>query len=74
MEHIHSLTLTHFRMKFSNTLFKGGLLVALMVLCANFAMAQRTVKGKVTDADNGESLIGATVTVDALKTGDTPSK
>ncbi|MBC7776002.1 MAG: SusC/RagA family TonB-linked outer membrane protein, partial [Phycisphaerae bacterium] len=49
-------------MKFLHTLTKGGLLVALLLLC-NFAMAQRTVKGKVTDAENGDGLIGASVSV-----------
>ncbi len=49
-------------MKFLHTLTKGGLLVALLLLC-NFAMAQRTVKGKVTDAENGDALIGASVSV-----------
>jgi len=49
-------------MKFLHTLTKGGLLVALLLLC-NFAMAQRTIKGKVTDAENGDGLIGASVSV-----------
>ncbi|MDO8368864.1 MAG: TonB-dependent receptor [Saprospiraceae bacterium] len=49
-------------MKFFHTLTKGGLLVALLLLC-NFAMAQRTVKGKVTDAEGGDALIGASVSV-----------
>lgn len=49
-------------MKFLHTLTKGGLLVALLLLC-NFAMAQRTVKGTVTDAENGDALIGASVSV-----------
>lgn len=49
-------------MKFLHTLTKGGLLVALLLLC-NFAMAQRIVKGKVTDAENGDALIGASVSV-----------
>lgn len=49
-------------MKFLHTLSKGGLLVAFLLLC-NFAMAQRTVKGKVTDAENGDALIGASVSV-----------
>lgn len=49
-------------MKFLHTLTKGGLLVALLLLC-NFAMAQRTVKGKVTDAEGGDALIGASVSV-----------
>lgn len=50
-------------MKFSNTLKKGGLLVALLVMLVAAVSAQRTIKGKVADADNGEGLIGATVTV-----------
>ena len=49
-------------MKFLHTLTKGGLLVALLLLC-NFAMAQRIVKGKVTDAEGGDALIGASVSV-----------
>ena len=49
-------------MKFLHTLSKGGLLVALLLLC-NFAMAQRIIKGKVTDADGGDALIGASVSV-----------
>lgn len=49
-------------MKFLHTLTKGGLLVAFMLLC-NFAMAQRIVKGNVTDAENGDALIGASVSV-----------
>ncbi|MBK6931663.1 MAG: SusC/RagA family TonB-linked outer membrane protein [Saprospirales bacterium] len=39
------------------------MLLAFMMLLSNFAVAQRTVTGKVTDAENGEPLIGATVTV-----------
>ena len=34
-----------------------------MMLLSNAAMAQRTVKGKVTDAETGDALIGATVAV-----------
>ena len=49
-------------MKFLHTLSKGGLLVALLLLC-NFAMAQRIVKGTVTDAETGDALIGASVSV-----------
>lgn len=49
-------------MKFLHTFTKGGLLVAFLMLLGNFALAQRTVKGKVTDAESGEGLIGATVT------------
>jgi TonB-dependent starch-binding outer membrane protein SusC len=63
VKYVFITKLNSFRMKFSNTLSKGGILVALLVLLANFTFAQRTVKGKVTDAENGEGLIGATVTV-----------
>lgn len=52
-----------YRMKFLHTLSKGGMLVAFLTLLSNFAFAQRTVTGKVTDAENGEALIGATVSV-----------
>lgn len=50
-------------MKFLHTFSKGGMLAALLLLLGNFALAQRTVVGKVTDAENGEPLIGATVSV-----------
>ena len=50
-------------MKFLNTVTKGGALIAFLMLLSNFAFAQRTVKGKVTDAESGEGLIGATVSV-----------
>jgi TonB-dependent starch-binding outer membrane protein SusC len=50
-------------MKFFNTFAKSGMLVALLMLLGSAVMAQRTVKGKLTDAETGEGLIGATVTV-----------
>lgn len=50
-------------MKFLNTVTKGGALLAFLMLLSNFALAQRTVKGKVSDAETGEGLIGATVSV-----------
>jgi TonB-dependent starch-binding outer membrane protein SusC len=50
-------------MKFSNTLKKGSLMVALLVMLVAAVSAQRTVRGKVTDSESGEGLIGATVTV-----------
>lgn len=50
-------------MKFLHTFTKGGMLAAMLLLLGNFALAQRTVVGKVTDAENGEALIGATVSV-----------
>ena len=46
------------------------LLVALLVIGCLQLMAQtRTVKGEVTDAQNGEALIGATVMVEGEKGG-----
>ncbi|MBK8193827.1 MAG: SusC/RagA family TonB-linked outer membrane protein [Lewinellaceae bacterium] len=50
-------------MKFLHTFTKGGMLAVFLLLLGNFALAQRTVTGKVTDAENGEALIGATVSV-----------
>jgi TonB-dependent starch-binding outer membrane protein SusC len=47
----------------SNTFSKAGLLVVLLAFTCNIAFAQRTVKGKVTDSENGDALIGATVSV-----------
>jgi TonB-dependent starch-binding outer membrane protein SusC len=47
----------------SNTFSKSGLLVVLLAFACNIAFAQRTVKGKVTDSENGDALIGATVAV-----------
>lgn len=34
-----------------------------MLLMSNFAMAQRTISGTISDAESGETLIGATVAV-----------
>lgn len=46
------------------------LLVALFVIGCLQLMAQtRTIKGEVTDAQNGEALIGATVIVEGEKSG-----
>lgn len=39
------------------------LLAAVAVLLCNFAFAQRTLSGKVTDKSNGEALIGANILV-----------
>jgi TonB-dependent starch-binding outer membrane protein SusC len=50
-------------MKLHFNVVKGGLLLAAIMLMSNFAMAQRMVKGKVTDAESSDALIGASVSV-----------
>ena len=50
-------------MKILHTFTKCGMLIAFLMLLSNFALAQRTVQGQVTDAESGEALIGATVSV-----------
>lgn len=50
-------------MKFLNTFTRCALTVAMLLLCVASAWSQRTVRGKVTDAESGEALIGATVAV-----------
>ena len=49
-------------MKFLN-ISKCGLLMAMLLLLGNFAFAQRAITGHVTDSENGDALIGATVSV-----------
>jgi TonB-dependent starch-binding outer membrane protein SusC len=46
-----------------NNFAKCGLFLAIFLLMSDFASAQRTIRGKVTDAEGGEGLIGATVSV-----------
>ena len=53
-----------------NLVKRSLLLVALLVIGCLQLMAQtRTIKGEVTDAQNGEALIGATVMVEGEKGG-----
>ena len=53
-----------------NLVKRSLLLVALLVIGSLQLMAQtRTIKGEVTDAQNGEALIGATVMVEGEKGG-----
>ncbi len=53
-----------------NLAMRSLLLVALFVIGCLQLMAQtRTIKGEVTDAQNGEALIGATVMVEGEKGG-----
>ena len=44
-------------------------LLLLFVTMGTFAMAQRTITGTATDADNGEPLIGASVVVEGTAKG-----
>jgi iron complex outermembrane receptor protein len=45
------------------------LLAAVAVFLCNFAFAQRTLSGKVTDKNNGEALIGANILVVGTSAG-----
>ena len=54
----------------SKTKQRSFLLVALLLMgCLQLLAQTRTIKGDVTDAQNGEALIGATVTVEGEKGG-----
>lgn len=44
-----------------NTFMKSAFMMLFVLALGNFAYAQRTVKGKITDASSGEALIGANV-------------
>lgn len=51
-------------MKVLHTLFRCGFLAVVLLLASNAVSAQnRMVRGTVTDAETGEALIGATVSV-----------
>ena len=52
-----------------NNFFKCGLVVAALMLIGNYAQAQRVIKGKVTDAETGEALIGANVVAKGTTSG-----
>lgn len=51
-----------------NSMTRGALFVLALLLC-NFTFAQRTITGTVTDAETGESLIGANILVVGSSTG-----
>jgi iron complex outermembrane receptor protein len=55
------------KLKF-NSLAKGGLILLAVLLC-NFAFAQQKITGTVTDAESGETLIGANILVEGTSTG-----
>ncbi len=52
-----------------NSLLKGMLMLFFAMAFANFTFAQRTVTGTITDGENGEPLISATVIVPGTGTG-----
>ncbi len=52
-----------------DSFLKGGLTILMLFVLASFAHAQRTVKGKVTDASSGETLIGANVVAKGTTSG-----
>lgn len=54
---------------FDNRYLRGFMLLLLMSGLTSMAMAQRTVSGTVTDAENGDPLIGASVLVTGTSTG-----
>ena len=56
-------------MKLKVDYFSKWLLVVLAVGLCNFAFAQRTISGTVTDASSGEPLIGANILVTGTSTG-----
>ncbi|MCB0663076.1 MAG: TonB-dependent receptor plug domain-containing protein, partial [Saprospiraceae bacterium] len=56
-------------MKLNFDLLKQGLLLMCLLVLTSTAWSQRTVTGTVTDAENGEALIGATVLVTGTSVG-----
>ena len=56
-------------MKLITSHIMRGCLFALLVLFTGALMAQTTVSGTITDADNGDPLIGASVLVTGTSTG-----
>ena len=51
-----------------NNFSRGFLLLLALGLC-NFAIAQRTITGTVTDSETGEPLIGANILIVGSSTG-----
>lgn len=56
-------------MKLRIDLWSRGLLLVAAVLFANFAIAQQTITGTVTDAQTGETLIGVNILIVGTSTG-----
>jgi TonB-linked SusC/RagA family outer membrane protein len=56
-------------MKLNFDLLKQSLLLVCLMVLSSAAWSQRTVTGTITDAENGEPLIGATVLVTGTSVG-----
>lgn len=56
-------------MKLKVNFFTKNLLLLLLLASCHLAMAQRTVTGTVTDAENGEPLIGASILIEGTTSG-----
>ena len=52
-----------------NNFLKCGLVMVALLLIGNYAEAQRVIKGKVTDAETGDALIGANVVAKGTTSG-----
>jgi TonB-linked SusC/RagA family outer membrane protein len=66
--YIHFLTLSSSMKLITNHIMRGCLFV-MFVLLTGVLLAQTTVSGVITDADNGDPLIGASVLVTGTSTG-----
>ncbi len=55
--------------QFNTSLSKGWMLMLLFMAISTLAFSQRSISGTVTDGDNGEALIGASVVVSGTSTG-----
>ncbi|MEL6866699.1 MAG: SusC/RagA family TonB-linked outer membrane protein, partial [Bacteroidota bacterium] len=58
----------HFLQK-GNLLMRSGLLLLFALLLTSGLFAQRQISGNITDEENGEALIGASVLVEGSSTG-----
>lgn len=56
-------------MKFKVNVMKGLIMSAFMFLLCNYASAQRTISGTITDSKTGEALIGANVLAVGTESG-----
>ena len=57
------------KLRLDTLIIKSAFLLLVFSMISTAAMAQRTISGTVTDADNGDPLIGATVVVKGASVG-----